>query len=96
MPVSALCTVSADRMTIGHRVSRFTLKSSRAVRKLFPWASRLVRVDGVWVAYEAAEDALEEHGVMGELASGSDHGFGRRKRLLSSEWPTVDERRGDL
>lgn len=85
-------------MTIGHRVQRSTLKSSKAVRKLFPWASRLVRVDGVWVAYEAAEDAQEEHGpVCGKVDSaGTYDPMGSPKRYNPAGLFAHAKRRGDI
>lgn len=89
-------------MTQGHRVSRSTLKSAKAVRKLFPWASRLVRVDGVWVAYEDESDALEEHGSPHVTRCdgvslpwvGSTHNIARSSPIGGLVWQA--KRRGDL
>lgn len=43
------------------RVERFRFKSARVVRQHAPWAERIVRVGSIFVAYERAEDADEEH-----------------------------------
>ena len=46
------------------RVQRFSYKTAAAVRKHAPWAKKIVRVGSIFVAYERAEDAVEEHGAM--------------------------------
>lgn len=46
------------------RVERFAFKSARTVRLHAPWAKRIVRIGRLWVAYERAEDADDEHGKM--------------------------------
>lgn len=77
-------------MTKGHRVARSSLKTSKAVRKLFPWAQVVVKVGSTRVAYESAEDASEEHGGAIRTAG---HGKPMGGPLNFRDWP---KRRGDL
>jgi len=43
------------------RVQRFPYKTARVVREHAPWAEKIVKVGAIYVAYERAEDAMEEH-----------------------------------
>lgn len=44
------------------RVQRYPFKSRRVTRKHAPWASAVVRVGDICIAYESADEARENHG----------------------------------
>lgn len=46
------------------RIQRFYCKQKRTARISAPWAAKLIRVDGIWIAYESAQEAEENHGPL--------------------------------